>query len=149
MCVKCYFDNKQDFDKVREYLEGIGQTDLCISGRDIEWDEHGLYIESYNPITQDQLNELTALCPIRPKIKVSEAAVYQKIAYLIGVVGPGYHPEDDIKELAPEGSSYEDLVHLELIQNDIDYMCDKLGLDPCAIALRVMSDLGIIPDHLK
>ena len=26
LCVKCYFDNKQDFDKVREYLEGIGHT---------------------------------------------------------------------------------------------------------------------------
>lgn len=41
ICIKCFFDNKQDFEKVKEYLEGIGHNQLCISGRDVELDPPG------------------------------------------------------------------------------------------------------------
>lgn len=146
ICVKCFFDNKSEFEKALNYLKPIMGSDIAYSGRDFELDSReGNYIETYSPITQIQLDELTALCPLKPKKKVSKEAVYNRIAYLIGIFGASYHPDDDVRDLAPEGSSYEYLAHLEVTQNDIDYMCDALGLDPCAIALEVLTDLGINP----
>ena len=140
LCVKCYFDNKPEFEKALNYLKPIVGDDIAYSDKVGEF-----YIETYRSITQAQLNGLTALCPIGSRRKVSREAIYNRIAYLIGIFGAGYHPEDDVRDLAPEDSSYEYLAHLEVTQNDIDFMCDALGLDPCAIALEVLTDLGINP----
>lgn len=145
ICVKCFFDSKSEFEKALNYLKPIVGGDINYSGQAFETEPNNWAIETYKPIAQDQLNELTALCPIRPKRKVTKEMVYNRIAYLIGIFGAGYHPDDDVRDLAPEGSSYEYLVHLEITQNDIDYMCDALGLDPCAITLEVLTDLGINP----
>ena len=143
ICVKCLFDNKPDFDKAFNYLEPIVGSDIVYN------DKIGdLYIETYRSITQDQLNELTALCPIRPRVEVSKEVVRNKIAYLIGRFGASYHPEDDVRDLI-DSDNFDEVQHFEIIQNDIDYMCDALGLDPCAIALEVMASLYIIPDRLK
>lgn len=109
ICVKCFFDNKSEFEKALNYLKPIVDGNIDYSGQ------------------------------------VSREAVYNRIAYLIGIFGASYHPDDNVRDLAPEGSSYEYLTHLEVTQNDIDYMCDVLGLDPCAIALEVLTDLGINP----
>lgn len=149
LCVKCFFDNKSDFDKALAYLKPIVGGDMCVSGQDVEVRDMGLYIETYRCLTQAQLDRLTALCPIRPKREITKQRVYSKMAFLIGRFGAAYHPEDDLRELAPEDSTYDDIVQLELAQNDIDYMCDKLGLDPCAIALDLMTEFGITPEHLK
>lgn len=154
LCVKCFFDNKSEFEKALNYLETtIGSSNMAYSGRDVELDPNGnSYIETYGPITQNQLNELTALCPIRPKrdtTKVTKEMVYNRIAYLIGRFGAAYHPDDDVRDLAPDDIDYIELVHLELVQNDIDFGCDVLGLDPCAIALEIATSLGIIPEHIK
>ena len=140
ICVKCFFDNKPEFDMAFNYLEPI-------MGSDIEYNDNvgDLYIETYRSITQAQLNGLTALCPIKLRRKISREAIYNRIAYLIGIFGADYHPDDDVRDLAPESSSYEYLAHLEVTQNDIGFMCDALGLDPCAIALEVLTDLGINP----
>ena len=32
ICVKCFFDNKSEFEKAQKYLEGLGHNQLCISG---------------------------------------------------------------------------------------------------------------------
>ena len=87
---------------------------------------------------------MTALCPIRPRVEVSEEAVRNKIAYMIGRFGAGYHPEDDVRDLI-DSDDFDEIQHFEIVQNDIDYICDALGLDPCAIALEVLTDLGINP----
>ena len=150
ICVKCFFDNKPEFEKALNYLETtIGSSNMAYSGRDVELDPNGnSYIETYGPITQDQLNELTALCPIKPRVEVSKEAVRNKIAYMIGRFGASYHPDDDVRDLI-DSDDFGEVPHFEIIQNDIDYICNALGLDPCAIALEVMASLYIIPDHLK
>lgn len=140
ICVKCFFDSWSEFEKALNYLEPIMGSDIAYSDKVGEF-----YIETYRSITQAQLNGLTALCPIGARRRASREAIYNRIAYLIGIFGAGYHPEDDVRDLAPEDSSYEYLAHLEVTQNDIDFMCDALGLDPCAIALEVLTDLGINP----
>lgn len=145
ICVKCFFDNKPEFEKALNYLEPIvGFPNIAYSGRDVECDPNGnSYIETYGPITQDQLNELTALCPIKPKRKITKEGVYSKIAYMIGIFGAGYHPEDDMLDHI----DYEDPMRekLQAIQNDIDHDCDALGLNHLAITLEVLTDLGINP----
>lgn len=144
ICIKCFFDNKSEFEKAQKYLEGLGHNQLCVSGRDVECaGPYDYYIEDYHAITQDQLNELTALCPIRPKRKLSKEGVYSKIAYMIGVFGAGYNPEDDMLDHI----DLEDPMRekLQAIQADIDFGCDALGLDPSAITLEVLTDLGINP----
>lgn len=88
LCVKCFFDNKSDFDMVFNYLKPIVGDDIAYTGRDFDADILGEFcIETYRSITQAQLNELTALCPLRPRRKVSREAVYNRIAYLIGIFG--------------------------------------------------------------
>lgn len=149
ICVKCFFDNKPEFEKALNYLEGLGHNQLCISGRDAECNgPYDYYIEDYHSITQDQLDELTALCPIKPRVEVSKDAVRNKIAYMIGRFGAGYHPEDDVRDLI-DSDNFDEVQHFEIVQNDINYICDTLGLDPCAIALEVAASLYIIPDHIK
>ena len=143
ICVKCFFDNKLELEKAVNYLTPIvgchiGRPDQTASDAPNIW-----AIESCNPITQDQLNELTTLCPIRPRRKLSREDVYSKIAYMIGVFGAGYHPEDDMLDHI----DLEDPMRekLQAIQDDIDFSCDTLGLDPCAIALEVLTNLGLNP----
>lgn len=131
ICVKCFFDNKSEFEKAQKYLEGLGHSQLCISGRDVEYTApYDYYIEDYHTITQDQLNELTALCPIRPKREISKQHVYSKIAFGIGLHGSSYSPDDMLDD-----ETLED--------------CKILGLDPFTITLELMAEFGVLPDHIK
>lgn len=130
LCVKCFFDNKSDFDKALAYLKPIVGGDICYSGQAIETEPNNWAIETYKPITQDQLDELTALCPIRPRREISKQRVYSKIAFGIGLHGSSYHPDDMLDDV-----TFED--------------CKILGLDPCAVALELMAEFGITPEHLK
>lgn len=68
LCVKCFFDNKPDFDKALAYLKPIVGGDINYSGQAFDAGPNSWAIETYKPITQSQLNELTALCPIRPPV---------------------------------------------------------------------------------
>ena len=148
ICINCHFDNKSEFEKALNYLKPIVGGDINYSGQAFETEPNNWAIETYKPITQDQLNELTALCPIRPRVEVSKDAVRNKIAYMIGRFGASYHPEDDIRDLI-DSDDFDEVQHFEIVQNDIDYICDALGLDPCAIALEIAASLYIIPDRLK
>lgn len=67
---------------------------------------------------------------------------------MIGRFGASYHPEDDVRDLI-DSDDFDEVQHFEIVQNDIDYICDPLGLDPCVIALEVAASLYIIPNHLK
>lgn len=130
LCVKCYFDNKPEFDRAQDYLESIVGGNICVSGRDIEPEDGRHYIETYMDLTQDQLNGLLELCPIRPPRQRSKQQVISKIAFGIGMYGGGYHPDDHL-----DYETWED--------------CDILGLDPYKLTLDLMAEFGIIPEHLK
>lgn len=130
LCVKCFFDNKSDFDKALAYLKPIVNNDIAYTGRDFDLTNETYFIETYATLTQDQLNELTALCPIRPRREISKQRVYSKIAFGIGLYGASYHPDDYLDD-----ETFED--------------CKILGLDPCAVALDLMTEFGITPEHLK
>lgn len=131
LCVKCFFDNKPEFDKALDYLIPILGSDIAYTGRDFhDYDNDSYYIEAYGNLTQDQLNELTALCPIKPPRQRSKQQVISKIAFGIGLHGGGYHPDDHMDDV-----TWED--------------CDILGLDPYKLTLDLMAEFGIIPEHLK
>lgn len=68
ICLKLFFDEteKEGFSKAKKYLNDNKIGPLAYTGRDFD-DEGYYYIETYGPITQDQLNGLTALCPIKTK----------------------------------------------------------------------------------
>lgn len=144
ICIECLFDSKPEFEKAKEYLgTTLGHGIYTSTDEPNEYPEGTYWVKDYGPITQDQLNELTALCPVKPRRKITKEGVYSKIAYMIGVFGAGYHPEDDMLDHI----DYEDPMRekLQAIQNDIDSGCEALGLDPCAIALEVLTDLGMNP----
>lgn len=129
LCVKCFFDNKSDFEKALNYLKPIVGNDMARTGNDCEHKDYdGYYIETYRPISKAQLDELTALCPIRRKM--TKQQIISKIAFGIGRLEGSYHPEDDLDE-------------------ETWNACQSLGLDPCAITLDLMVEFGIIPEHLK
>lgn len=68
LCVKCFFDNKPEFEKALNYLKPIVGNDMAYTGKDFGLTNEIYSIETYNELTQDQLNELIALCPIRPPV---------------------------------------------------------------------------------
>lgn len=128
--VKCYFDNKPEFEKALDYLKPIVGGDMAYTGKDFDPTNETYYIETYSVLTQSQLDELTALCPIRPKREISKQRVYSKIAYGIGLHGSSYHPDDMLDDV-----TFED--------------CKILGLDPSEIAFELMAEFDVLPDHIK
>lgn len=124
LCVKCFFDNKPEFDKALEYLTPIVGGHICVSGVDIEQEDDRHYIETYAELTQDQLNELTALCPIRPRREISKQRVISKISFGIGMYGMSYHPDDHLDD-----ETWED--------------AKILGLDVYDLAANLMEEFGI------
>ena len=142
--VKCTFINKREFEKALEYLKPIVGGDIAYSGKDFDDNGEVWHLETYASLTQDQLNGLTALCPIRPIRPITKESIYNKIAFMIGRLGDAYHPEDPIEVDDPN-----EQLHLEMLQNDIGHDCDALGLDPCAIALEVLCDLEISSKRFK
>ena len=128
--VKCGFDNKPEFDKALEYLTPIVGRDIAYTGRDFDLANEQWFIETYTELTQNQLNELTALCPIRPRRQRSKQQVIAKIAFGIGLHGCGYHPDDHMDDV-----TWED--------------CDILGLDPYKLTLDLMVEFGIINNKTK
>lgn len=143
--VKCSFINKREFEKALEYLKPIVGRDIAYSGKDFDENGEIWHLETYaSSLTLGQVHELTALCPIRPIRPITKESIYNKVAFMIGRLGDAYHPEDPIEVDDPN-----EQLHLEMLQNDIDHDCDALGLDPCAIALEVLCDLGIISERFK
>ncbi len=125
ICVKCFFDNVVEFNKALDYLRPITGGDIAISGQDVELEgPYDYYIETYHSLTQDQLNELTALCPIRPKREISKQQVLAKIAFGIGLHGINYHPDDHL-----DAETWED--------------AKILGLDVYDLAANLMKEFGI------
>lgn len=126
LCVKCFFDNKPEFEKALDYLKPIVGDDMAYTNLTYE-----IYcIETYKELTQDQLNELTALCPIRPKCEITKEGVYSKIAYGIGLHGSSYSPDD-------------------MLDNETLKDCKILGLDPSEIAFELMAEFDVLPDYIK
>lgn len=123
--VKCGFDNKPEFDKALEYLTPIVGRDITYTGRDFDLTNEQWFIETYAELTQDQLNELTALCPIRPRRQISKQRVISKIAFGIGMYGMSYHPDDHLDD-----ETWED--------------AKILGLDVYDIVAELMKEFGII-----
>lgn len=130
LCVKCFFDNKSDFEKTLNYLKPIIGGDMDYSGQAFDAEPNNWIIETHKPITQAQLDGLTALCPIRPKRVITKQRVYSKIAFGIGLYGSSYHPDDYLDD-----DTFED--------------CKILGLDPSAIALELMKEFEILPDYMR
>ena len=128
ICVTCYFDNKPEFEKALNYLKPIAGR--CIEYNDGESASKVLYIEEHTSLTQDQLNELTALCPIRPRREISKQRVISKIAFGIGLHGMSYHPDDHLND-----ETWED--------------AKILGLDVYELAANLMEEFGIFNNKTK
>lgn len=124
ICVKCFFDNKPEFEKALNYLKPIVGHDINYSDQNLDAKSNSWHIETYSPITQNQLDELTALCPIRPAREISEQHVYSKIAFGIGLYGSSYNPDD-------------------MLDDDTLEDCKILGLDPSAITHELMVEFEI------
>lgn len=124
ICVKCFFDNKPEFEKALNYLKPIVGHDMDYSGQAFGAEPNNWVIDTYSPLTQNQLDELTALCPIRPKREISKQHVYSKIAFGIGVYGSSYNPDD-------------------MLDDDTLEDCKILGLDPFEITHELMVEFEI------
>ena len=120
---KCCFDNEPEFDRALEYLTPIVASPMAYTGPDFDLVDNEWIIEVY--LTQDQLNGLTALCPIRPRREISKQRVISKIAFGIGRYGMSYHPDDHLDDEAWEDA-------------------DILGLDVYDIVADLMKEFGII-----
>lgn len=128
--VKCGFDNKPEFDKALEYLTSIVGGDIAYSGRDFDLANESWFIETYAELTQNQLNKLTALCPIRPSRQINKQRIIAKLAFGIGKYGMSYHPDDHL-----DGLTWED--------------AKILGLDVYELAENLMEEFGVSNNKTK
>ena len=131
ICINCFFDNKSEFEKAKEYLGVTLEHEIYTSiDEPNEYPEGTYWINDDSSITQDQLNELTALCPIRPKREITKEGIYSKIAYGIGLHGLSYNPDD-------------------MLDNETLEDCKILWLDPSMITLGLMAEFDVLPDYIK